>query len=517
MKTLKQAFFQHAAKQHEVLELALCKQQEGYFLRKRQGRVCGQLQEMKWEVGQDQARAITAFEAEIASIGAQGFVPGTQPGASAVSQLYDLATRRAMKPGALLQRLSSEIQGRKPAAPVLPIRRVFRLLAEHQLPAAEEGLLRLGPPSSTEERYHWLAAVGRCSAGHFHGYGTGGSLWEEVVQAENLPFVRQMAAASCYWAQEKSFSAEQRKTLLSLCPQRLRQLLEKAGNQSLYDTALELMQQGPKKLLGKLGWLYLAGREQQQVKAAVLKLCCALPLVNAYVPYLQHLMELALVLDDAYFIAQLLYHLEHECYQGEPFLAPSPQGPAAIWSRLANDSRAYQQLKSEMHKQINRLSGQLFRWLLRMGENQNLMYLRVATKMLLCYQQPDYRLEAKVFAPMAVSRYRFHSDSKEIRREHIHYDAWAGQQAFYLLLFGNSSRYALRPYASKWQCVPPFRPGGPIARQREEAFPALWDRQPASLLFLATRTPHPWVKNFALKALRDHPLYLEAYRQRKGS
>src|SRR5678815_3766200 len=90
-----------------------------------------------------------------------------------------------------------------------------------------------------------------------------------------------------------------------------------------------------------------------------------------------------------------------------------------------------------------------------------------------------------------------------------HYDRFARLHAFNDVLYGRSPRYErAHHHRSAWRCRGRYRPGDPAPAQREERFPALWDRAPAVLWRLLVEAASVPVIEFAARALRDHRAYI---------
>lgn len=93
------------------------------------------------------------------------------------------------------------------------------------------------------------------------------------------------------------------------------------------------------------------------------------------------------------------------------------------------------------------------------------------------------------------------------------YDRYAPFHAFNQILFTASPRYEKAHHEkSVWRCKGRYRPGDPPPVQREEAFPALWDRAPDLLWDLIPKSGATPVLEFATRALRANSAYCGALR-----
>lgn len=90
----------------------------------------------------------------------------------------------------------------------------------------------------------------------------------------------------------------------------------------------------------------------------------------------------------------------------------------------------------------------------------------------------------------------------------VHYDRFARMHAFNDIVYGASPRYErAHHHRSVWRCRGKYRPGGPAPAQREERYPALWDRTPEVLWRLLSASNLPAIE-LAARALRDHRAYI---------
>lgn len=138
-----------------------------------------------------------------------------------------------------------------------------------------------------------------------------------------------------------------------------------------------------------------------------------------------------------------------------------------------------------------------WRYLRRLGEQGSSAYVRLATKVLLRYEETDGRQKrGAVQSASGISRVR-------IYRSFTH--LWL----FNHLLYHHSSRFT-DPSSRYWQdqgidsypIIPP--------EKREEAFPELWDQHPEQLFLLLTKAKAEPVLQFAGRALRmRHPHFVK--------
>jgi predicted DNA-binding WGR domain protein len=140
------------------------------------------------------------------------------------------------------------------------------------------------------------------------------------------------------------------------------------------------------------------------------------------------------------------------------------------------------------------LRRRIWRVLRRLGQAGDPDYVKLATGVLLPFTDAD------AVAPKQTVRRRGRT---------IDWDRFAPYLAFNHILYGKSRRYELHRNNKAWRMKPPHRPGGAVPPEREEAFPALWEQNPAALMQLCAQSECTPVHDFAGKALLACPAFLD--------
>jgi hypothetical protein len=90
------------------------------------------------------------------------------------------------------------------------------------------------------------------------------------------------------------------------------------------------------------------------------------------------------------------------------------------------------------------------------------------------------------------------------------YDRFARHHALCDTIYGKSPRYERAHHGrSAWRCKRGYRPGQPAPTEREERFPAMWDRAPEALWRLVGGARATPVLEFATRALRANRAYVD--------
>jgi hypothetical protein len=127
------------------------------------------------------------------------------------------------------------------------------------------------------------------------------------------------------------------------------------------------------------------------------------------------------------------------------------------------------------------------------------------------------RAESADYVKMAAAILLGYDDEDAVPFKHglfgHHYETFAPFHAFNQILYTHSPRYEKAHHTkSAWRVTRAWRPNAPPPQQREEAFPALWDRAPDVLWALILKSGATPVIEFATRALRANRAYCEALR-----
>lgn len=251
-------------------------------------------------------------------------------------------------------------------------------------------------------------------------------------------------------------------------------------------------------LLSVIETLYLINNEH--VRPALLRLLRTAPLRPSYFQRLRHIFKMAEYRRDGEVFGLLAYRFEKEAAM---FQAPK----YGNYIYLQEPNVPYQVLKSDIkkpdspvaygEKTRNYLRKRVWRTLRRLGELNQSDYIKMAVGVLLPFSDAD----AGETRLRQVSEWRGNSR----RTTKIYYDLYAPYIAFNYILYTNSPRYTFKSGSRAWRCQGSYKPGDPLPKEREEAFPKLWEQMPAGLLHLLSESNAAPVHSFAIKALRNCP------------
>ncbi len=147
------------------------------------------------------------------------------------------------------------------------------------------------------------------------------------------------------------------------------------------------------------------------------------------------------------------------------------------------------------------LGRRAWRTMKTLGSDNDSAYVHFAASLLLNYSDKD-RTEAR-----NISKTNYHWNSETRNYDYTttskDHDIFSKYLIFNHILYGNSPRYFLKKNAKEWQCKENYKPGQAAPTEREEAFSALWDKNPSVLINLVTKSNCEPVQNFAVKALKS--------------
>lgn len=155
----------------------------------------------------------------------------------------------------------------------------------------------------------------------------------------------------------------------------------------------------------------------------------------------------------------------------------------------------------------NYLMRRSWRTLRRLGEIADKNYVRLAVGVLLNYSDLD------AVAPSKNTLYDYRHtgvyDWRNPKITEIHYDKFSPYLLLNHILYANSPRYELKAGTNVFRMREGHIAGERPPGVREEAFPKLWEAQPVGLIHLISESNCEPVQEFAVKALRDCPQFLE--------
>lgn len=270
--------------------------------------------------------------------------------------------------------------------------------------------------------------------------------------------------------------------------------LARHGSAEELDAALqEHLATGDHGAFADLDMLYLI--DSRHIRPVLLKILRTAPLQPSYFQRFRHIFKAAELRRDAEVFGIIAHRIEtvkanftmpdpwYFKYSNEPKPTVGPNASKAF----SLQTRFY--LRRRIWWTVNRL-----------GELNSEDYVPMAAGVLAAFTDEDAK------APYHSERVDWDAYQRSDWRNRVtintHYDTYGSYWAFNQILYGNSPRYEPDAGRRFFCCRSGYSPGGTEPREREEAYPELWDRRPELVLDLIGRSRCEAVHRFALKVLR---------------
>ena len=388
------------------------------------------------------------------------------------------------------------------------IKRVIWRAGELKLQAAVPHLIRLASLSQLGKRknelyqYCVLWALGRCAA-------DAGSdkevleLIDNMRKSEKSDEQTKRIAAEAYLMVAKG---EARQNFLADIKGQLSAEFQAEVDKDDYRGVRRYLLEAKSKNNGMavLSTIYLLAADKKGVRQALLDILGDLPLQAGYFKYIRHIFKTAEFREDGEVYGLLAYRIEK---QSPGFKMPGGENPSMY------HSRQYLYPKSELKKSDSKLAfsnktkeylqRRIRRTMKRFGEAGNLNYVRLATGILLNYDDTKDGKTGRV-----AKDWKYDENERRWQSTVSYFDSYSKELIFNEILYANSSRYAYSKRYNEWVCANNYQPGDAIDEKvREEAFPELWDQMPKALLHLLIEAKSEKVTDFALRSLKRHSEY----------
>jgi hypothetical protein len=395
-----------------------------------------------------------------------------------------------------------------------PIDRLIWRVGELQLSPAVPLLMQLWGKNPLQN-YSIAWALGHC------GDESATALLEKAYRDFHNPeHVRRISLEAIFKLSDIK-RAELRSELITQLPPAMRVVIER--NQSI-DIAIELVRKylstAAPSQFSVIDLLYQI--DQEPFRQAIWTLLQEIPCAPNYFKSIRHIFKIAEYRQDAKILGiltdrfdreQPLYHskgsysyvyldeyradrvqeLEISNWRGVP-TAEFRQEISSVDARIAYGSRTRDYLRRRIWRSLTTL-----------GELSRAAYVDIAVEILLQYGDAD------AGTPRESVRHRYNRSTWErYESSRTHWDVYAQYLTFNHILYTNSPRYELKSGTDTWRYKSGFKPGDVMPTHREEAFPQLWEQQPAALLRLLCESVCQPVHEFAVKAIASCPEFCQA-------
>ncbi|MBD1881816.1 HEAT repeat domain-containing protein [Coleofasciculus sp. FACHB-T130] len=311
-------------------------------------------------------------------------------------------------------------------------------------------------------------------------------------------FVRRIAWEALFKLSDKQTQGQMRSEKIEQLPLELRDLARNGTAKAFATTLRDYLNSSDYRRFAVLDTIYQIDNEY--VRPALLDILCETPFKSNYFQRIRHIFKMAEYRHDAEVFGILAYAFEKEpgTFNNK---RTGWQWDSARREYYRTGQRRYtEELKSpqsnKVYSQQTReyLRRRVWRTLKTLGEESDSNYINLAVNILLQYSDDDAQ-------PAKQSTFRRWNGQRRSYESFTRgWDTYAGYLIFNHILYENSPRYLHHPKA--WRCREGYKPGDPEPKVREEAFPELWQQNPAGLVELLIESDCRPVHHFAVKALR---------------
>jgi predicted DNA-binding WGR domain protein len=412
----------------------------------------------------------------------------------------------------ILARLSAALDSSvvNPQSSKWPLSRVIWRAGELQLQAAAPLLLQLWEQGDHLRNYSIAGALGKC------GDDRALPLLNQIYRDRQQPdHIRRISLEAIF-----KLSATQKSQLLPELVAQLPAVLQAVVTDAerLGGELRKYLETARPEQFTAIGQCYQIGSAATQ--SAILALLPEFPLAPNYFKSIRQIFKIAEYRQDKEILALLTYRFDREppFYRGGysyiyfPETRPGRERAIAAkkWNYNSQTNRYEAARAPEFIQEITStdariaygsttreyLRRRVWRSLQTLGELSRPEYAEIAAEILLQYSDQD------AAQPRESTSYKY--DRRTWQRQEVrqtYWDAYAPYWTFNHILYGNSPRYEPQPGTTNWRCRTGVKPGDALPAAREEAFPALWQQQPALLLRLLCGSNCQPVHEFATKAI----------------
>lgn len=320
-------------------------------------------------------------------------------------------------------------------------------------------------------------------------------LSQDKAQAE---FVRRIAWEALFKLSDEQTRAAMRSEKIDQLPSELSRLARNESAEAFATALRTYLNSSDYRHFTVLDTIYQIDNEY--VRPALLDVLCDAPLKPNYFQRIRHIFKMAEYRRDAEVFGILAYAFEKEPGTFDNKRTDWYYDSVRRRYRRSGQRRYSEELKSPQSKKAyssqtrEYLRRRVWRTLKQLGKEGDSNYVNMAVSILLQYSDED------ALAVKQLTFTRWNQQSRSYNSFSKDWDTYAGYLSFNHILYENSPRYFSHPKA--WRCCGGYKPGDPEPKVREEAFPELWQQNPAALVELLLESDCRPVHHFAVKALR---------------
>ncbi|MBW4575055.1 MAG: HEAT repeat domain-containing protein [Aphanothece sp. CMT-3BRIN-NPC111] len=318
-----------------------------------------------------------------------------------------------------------------------------------------------------------------------------------LCDRSNPDFIRRIAWEALFKLSDEPTRAAMRSEEIEQLPSELRDLARNGTAQSFTTALRTYLNNTYYENFAVLDTIYQIDNEY--VRPALLDILGEAPFKPNYFQRIRHIFKIAEYRHDAEVFGILAYAFDKKPgtfdnrYIGWQWDAVKRQYYRTRERSYTEELKSRQSKKAYSNQTREYLRRRVWRTLKQLGEESDSNYINLAVSILLHYADNDAQsVQQSTFR-------RWNQQRRSYDTFTPNWDIYAGYLIFNHILYENSPRYVSHPKA--WRCREGYKPGDPEPKVREEAFPELWEQNPAALVQLLLESDCRPVHHFAVKAL----------------
>ena len=245
--------------------------------------------------------------------------------------------------------------------------------------------------------------------------------------------------------------------------------------------------------------LYLISDNYPIVREALLKWLQTAPLKGSgYFRTFRQMFKAAEFREDAEVLGIIAYRIQKE----KPVVNRVRWGHAHVdgqWMRVDDEIKKVDSKVGFSLPTKEYMIRRAWRILNRKGEVGDTSYVKMATGILLAYSDEDK------MQPRSLTLWDYSRDENgrwSSKQRTLNYTQYSNYLTFNNILYKNSPRYELTKGKKKWAFQDGVDVNSETPKQREEAYPKLWDKMPQGLLHLLAESKSEAVHEFAVRTAK---------------
>ncbi len=317
----------------------------------------------------------------------------------------------------------------------------------------------------------------------------------EQAQEEHLSRFAQLALMNILTTDDRSELIEQ---LVGNLPIGLREVVKNKDQQTFNNQINEFIFDEQNKNKQFVWHLYTLSIHYSFIRPKLIEIIKKIPLKSGFFKPIRHIFKSAELLDDIELLGILTYKFaaSDAKFNADDYYV-SVDGK---WYDVQEELEKGNHIIAFTKKTKRYFNRRILRNLIKQASETSPDYTKLATQILLQFSDEKDKGQAIV-----KREYSYNWEERKYETTEYHYDTYSSFIVFYYILYGKSNRYEYKKGAKNWDCVNNFVPGNKTPKEREEAYPELWDKSSEEIILLLEKSKVERVHLFANKVFAANP------------